>query len=642
MVKYVIIKIQGIGLLINLLNKMKKYKSILFFAFLFSILSLNASAADVEYDWVKSIGGTGIDHGYNITTDVDGNIYATGTFTGTVDFDPGTGVANLTSAGGIDIFVLKLNSSGEYVWAKKVGGTGNDHGGSIVLDGDNNVYVAGYFLSTVDFDPGAGTANLISAGGNDIFVLKLNSSGEYLWAKGMGSTGSDYVASIYIDGDDIYATGGFVGTVDFDPGAGTANLISSGLTDAFILRLNSSGEYVWAKKAGGTGEDYGYSIASYGTDAVYLAGSFSGTADFDPGAGTANLISAGGNDIFVLKLNSSGEYVWAKGMGGTDGDISYGVVMRVDSDGNVYTTGDYSGTADFDPGAGTANLVSTGYSDFFISKLNSSGEYVWVKSIGSDYWYDISLAIDLDSDSNVYASGTFWGTVDFDPGDSSSTLASTESYDTFVLKLNSSGEYVWAKLVGGTGGVVEGYDQGSAVSVDEDDNVYVAGYFEGTGDFDPSEDTVEITSAGAQDIFILKLSPVVVPAPVVETRRHSSGGSSPASMAIFYEEQQQRATDAGQTYVIPTTTAIVTTVTPSIDSDIIRTLKNGMEGDDVKTLQAYLNSHGYPLTTTGPGSLDNETTRFGALTHKAVVKFQIANGLMGDGIVGPLTRALLK
>ena len=144
----------------------------------------------------------------------------------------------------------------------------------------------------------------------------------------------------------------------------------------FVSKLDSAGAFVWAKQLGGTDSDQANSVAVDSSGNVYTTGSFSGTADFDPGAGTTNLTSAGSSDVFVSKLDSTGAFVWAKQFGGTGSDASNSVA--VDSSGNVYTTGSFSGTVDFDPGGGTANLVSTGNGDVFVSKLSSAGAAIFL------------------------------------------------------------------------------------------------------------------------------------------------------------------------------------------------------------------------------------------------------------------------
>ncbi len=387
-----------------------------------------------DYAWAKRMGGTGGDVARSVVVDASGNVYTTGAFNGTVDFDPGAGTANLTSAGVDDVFVSKLDASGNYLWAKRMGGTGSDVARSVVVDASGNVYTTGAFNGTVDFDPGAGTANLTSAGGEDIFVSKLNASGNHLWAKRMGGTTGEAGYGIAVDASgNVYTTGYFLGTADFDPGAGTANLTSAGVDDVFVSKLDASGNYLWAKGMGGTSIDIGYGIAVDASGNVYTTGSFNGTVDFDPGAGTANLTSAGGDDVFVSKLNASGNYLWAKRMGGTSIDIGYGIA--VDASGNVYTTGSFIGTVDFDPGAGTANLTSAGGEDIFVSKLDASGNHLWAKRMGGTS-VDIGYGIAVDAAGNVYTTGYFFFTVDFDPGASTANLISAGIGDIFVSKLS--------------------------------------------------------------------------------------------------------------------------------------------------------------------------------------------------------------
>jgi hypothetical protein len=449
---------------------------------------------------VSVFGGASSDQGNSIAVDSSGNLYTTGYFEGTVDFDPGAGTSNLTSAGGSDVFVSKLDSSGNFVWAKSFGGTSSDIGNSIAVDSSGNVYTTGFFEGTVDFDPGAGTSNLTSAGDSDVFVSKLNSSGNFVWAKGLGGTSSDFGFSIAVDSSgNVYTTGSFAGTADFDPGAGTTTLTSAGNVDVFVSKLNSSGNFVWAKGLGGASFDSGNSIAVDSSGNLYTTGYFEGTVDFDSGAGTNNLTSAGGADVFVSKLDSSGNFVWAKSFGGTSSDI--GQSIAVDSSGNVYTTGYFQGTADFDPGTGTTTLTSAGNVDVFVSKLNSSGNFVWAKGFGGDA-FDYGNSIAVDSSGNLYTTGYFQGTVDFDPGTETSTLTSAGSVDVFVSKLNSSGNFVWAKSFGGTS-----LDLGTSIAVDSTGgNIYTTGTFGGTVDFDPGAGTSNLTSAGSYDVFVLKLT----------------------------------------------------------------------------------------------------------------------------------------
>lgn len=396
---------------------------------------------DGNFLWVKQIGGTGYDYATSLVLDDSGNVYTTGSFVGTVDFDPGSGTANLTSAIA-DIFISKLDSDGNFIWAKQIMGvpSGGGAGTSIVLDDSNNIYLTGVFEDTVDFDPGAGIANLVSAGSGDIFVSKLAPDGAYIWAKRMGGGEiySDVGNSIAVDvSGNVYVTGEFWATADFDPGPGTANLTSAGDEDIFISKLDSNGNYLWAKRMGGTlFGDEGQSIAVDADGDVYTTGRFWGTVDFDPSVGSANLTPAGMWDIFISKLDTDGDFIWAKQMGGANFDIAYSIFL--DDSNNIYTTGFFNDVADFDPGAGTANLTDQGGPDIFISKLDSDGNYLWAKKMGGTD-DDRGHSIYVDAHGSVYTTGFFQSTstADFDPGPGTAYLSSLGYWDIFISKLVS-------------------------------------------------------------------------------------------------------------------------------------------------------------------------------------------------------------
>jgi len=469
---------------------MKKF--ILFTTFLTLIL-YSSLKAQVNLQWAKQLEGTNNEIGTSIAVDASGNVYTIGYFDGTTDFDPDSTISNLTTAGYDDIFVSKLDASGNYVWAKKFGSTGFDDGQSIAVDA-SGVYITGTFTGTVNF----GTGNLTSAGNNDIFVVKLTTTGTTSWAKRIGGTLIDNATSLKLDGSaNVIITGTFAGTVDFDPGAGTANLVSVGSQDIFILKLDASGNYVWAKNIGSMTSDGGWAVAVDGTNNVFVTGSFSGIADFDPS--TTNNISltpVGGKDIFVLKLDASANYVWAKSFGGSNDEEGYSIA--VDGSGNVVTTGFFYGTVDFDPGAGTSNLTSNGY-DIFVSKLNSTGAFVWAKNMGgssADYGYSIAV----DALDNVYTTGYFNLTADFDPGSGTSNLISKGNSDIFLSKLNSSGNFVFVSQFGGTSG-----DRGLSLTANSTNNIFMTGFFSNTVDFDPSSSIVNLISEGVYDVFVLKL-----------------------------------------------------------------------------------------------------------------------------------------
>jgi hypothetical protein len=387
--------------------------------------------------WARSMGGAGSDQGLGIAVDAQGNVYTTGSFTGTADFDPSGGVFGLTSAGGADIFVSKLDAAGNFVWADALGGTGTDQASAIAVDAAGNVYLTGSFEGTADFDPSAGTFNLTSAGGSDVFVTRLDGAGNLVWADALGGPAADQANGIAVDAaGNVYTTGSFQGTADFDPSAaGTFNLTSAGDSDAFVSKLDASGNFVWADALGGAGTDQGNAIALDAQGNVYTTGSFQGTADFDPSAGTFNLTSAGGADAFVSKLNGAGNFIWARSMGGPGTDQGLGIA--VDPQGNVYTTGSFEGTANFNPSAAAFNLTSAGGSDAFVSKLDGTGRFAWARALGGPN-ADQASAVAVDAQGNAYTTGSFTGTADFDPSPAAFNLTSAGGSDIFVSKLQQS------------------------------------------------------------------------------------------------------------------------------------------------------------------------------------------------------------
>jgi len=471
---------------------MKKIQLILIYIFTATITNAQ------NYQWANNIGGNNFSYGYSIALDGAGNCYITGGFMGTADFDPGPGIANLTSAGNDDIFVAKYNSSGVYQWAFKIGGVNSDEGFGIAVDASSNVYITGNFRNTIDFDPGAGTANLTPLG-SDIFVAKYNSAGVYQWAFNIGGAGDEGVNSaIAVDGSgNVYITGCFWFTADFDPGPGTANLTATNL-DIYVAKYNTSGAYQWAFNIGGGGDDYCLAITTDASSNVYCTGYFEGTADFNPGVGVANLTSVGSFDSFVAKYNSSGVYQWAFNIGSNSTD--FGISIALDGSNNVYVTGEFLNTADFDPGPGTANLTSSGSYDVYVAKYNSSGAYQWAFNIASNS-VEYVFGIDIDNSNNIYIIGQFQNLCDFDPGAGIANLPVAGGTDLFIAKYNSAGAYQWAFGIGGTG-----IDRGNAIVVDGTCNFYTTGYFQSTVDFDPSIGTANLTSMASYDIFVAKYS----------------------------------------------------------------------------------------------------------------------------------------
>jgi len=478
-----------------------KTKIITFMLPVLIILTFTASPrlSAQNFLWAKQIGSTTQEIGYDIAVDASGNIYTTGYFSGIADFNPGAGVYNLTSNGDFDIFVSKLDASGNFVWAKQMGSTSYDVGQSIATDSIGNVYVTGYFKGTVDFDPNAGVYNLTSLGGmEDIFICKISAAGNLIWAKQMGGSNPDYAIAIAVDDSgNVYTTGDFWGTADFDPGTGTCNFSSAGLYDMFVSKLDKDGNFVWAKQMGGSSYEAGISLALDHDRNVYIAGHFKETADFDPGTGTYNLTSIGDYDIFVTKLDASGNFLWAKQMGGVGYDE--GNSIAVDGSGNVYLTGNFKETGDFNSGTGEHILVSAGDADVFIGKYNTSGDFLWVNQLGAA-GIDYGTSIAIDNSGNIHTTGAFCGTSDFNPGAGTYNMTSAGGFDLYVTEYDASGNFIYARRMGGTS-----EDLSKSITVDGGGNAYTTGYFNGIADFDPGAAEYNLTSVGSYDLFISKL-----------------------------------------------------------------------------------------------------------------------------------------
>jgi len=282
-------------------------------------IALDASDAARTFGFAAGIGSTADDYGFSVAADAASNVYATGGFQGTVDVDPGAAQTLLASAGSYDGYLVKSAPSGAVLWARSFGGTSSDIAHGVALAADGGVLVTGEFSGTAT----VGTTVLTSAGSADIFLAKWDADGNFLWAQSVGGTGYDRGDALAVGPDgSIAITGWYNGTVDFDPGAGVTNFTSSGGDDIFVCKFNAAGGFLWAQAVGGIGADHGKSVAFGPDGSVSVAGYFSDTVDFDPGAGSVSYTSAGGTDAFVAQFDTAGSLAWANAFGGANSDVA--------------------------------------------------------------------------------------------------------------------------------------------------------------------------------------------------------------------------------------------------------------------------------------------------------------------------------
>jgi hypothetical protein len=349
------------------------------------------------------------------------------------------------SNGTDDAFLSKFDSDGIFQWARTWAGTDQEYGQTVATDSSDGIYVAGRFGGTADFDPGPGIDNHTSSGAIDIFLTKFDSAGNFQWARNWGGSGDSIEIAYGIDTDslnNIYVTGYFCGIGDFDPGPGTDNHETNGQGDAYLTKFDVDGNFLWARTWGGIMYDGGYALIADSSSNIYITGFFDTMADFDPGPGIEEHTAVGWNDAFLSKFDSEGNFQWALTWGGPKWDDSHGMTM--DDAGNICIVGSFGGTADLNPGPGIDNHIPNGFSDVFISKFDTNGNFQWARTWGGNneqmqYFFETAMGAVTDDSNNVFVTGYFLDVSDFDPGPAVDNHASNGNSDVFLVKLLPNG-----------------------------------------------------------------------------------------------------------------------------------------------------------------------------------------------------------
>ena len=390
----------------------------------------------------------------------------------------------------------------------------NDGAGNLLTDGvratavdaAGNTYITGGFSGTVDFDPGPGTALRSSSGSTDIFVAKYNPAGGLVYAVRAGNTANDVGQGIAVDtAGNAYVTGFFIGPVLFGPGGGSATLTAIG-ADPFVWKIDSNGNTSYAKSAAGSAGQFspGAAIAVAPTGHAYVIGEIGDSLTFATTPVSTLTVAAGHRDVFITRLSPTGDFQWAKQYDSSTPSTSQAFGIAADATG-VYTSGDFSGTVDFNPGAGTTALTAVDSADGFLTKLTTTGDLVYARQIGGTDYQTVGRLV-VDGSQAVYATGLFSGTIDLDPG--AGTVSATRPGGTlgqYLLKLDAAGNRVWSQdlgtslTLGGTAGSLFGL---GGIGRDSSGNVYVAGSF--TSNL--SNAPFRYLSLGSQDVFVARYS----------------------------------------------------------------------------------------------------------------------------------------
>ena len=369
-----------------------------------------------NHQWSKRFGDSTFQSGWGVAFDTGGNVLLTGYFYGTITFGPNAPIH--TSSGQADIFVAKLDPNGNLLWSKSFVGLANSSEWcrTITADGNDDVYIGGWFNNTIDFGGGP----LTSTGGSDAYIAKFTSNGTYSGSAHYGSAENQQLYGLATDSaNNLLVTGSFSGTIDF--GSGTNALTSAGGSDLFIAKIGPTGTALWSQGFGDGAQQVGYSVATDPDANVVISGYFLGNVDF--GGGT--LQGAGGTDAVVAKFDGAGNHLWSKALGNSSSQLAQGVAT--DGGGNVIVTGQSTGQIDF----GGGPLGSGTSPEAFLVKLSAGGTHLWSQLFdGSSI--QAGYGVGTDSTGYVYMTGYFGDSINLGGG----PLMSQGGYDAFLAKFS--------------------------------------------------------------------------------------------------------------------------------------------------------------------------------------------------------------
>lgn len=434
-----------------------------------------------EWLWAAGGGSPEDDIVYDIAVDALGNTYVTGTFNGSATF----GTDQLASSGSIDVYVAKLDPSGNWLWAVQGGGVSHDYAYDIAVDAAGNAYITGKFYGTATFGSYLLEATVPDT---DLFVAAVSPSGNWLWAvQAEGDTNSEDAAAITLDGaGDLWILGTFSANVDF----GSYTLTPEEAHNIFIARLDPSGNWLWAMRVANTPYyfDPNMDITMDSGGNAIITGAWSEVATFGSQTLTEPLNDAYKREVFVAKYTSVGACVWVS-RGGDAWEDDYSLAIASDPGGNACVTGYFHNQATF----GTHVLSGYQYC-IFTAKIDSSGNWLWAKGVGGSSAYTRGNGIVADGAGNFYTTGQFKDQANFD---SHHLFAWNVALDLYVAKIDPSGNWLWAVSAGGTG-----EDRGVGIALDTAGNAYVAGTYTADASFGLHQ---VIYHGSYKDLFVAKL-----------------------------------------------------------------------------------------------------------------------------------------
>lgn len=458
---------------------------ILLYVFILVYLNLPSAAQQTHWSWAKI--GYNIDMalGTNVCIDMNDNVYATGSFKNTLNLD----TFSIVSLGDFDAFLIKLNATGECVWAKSIGGIGDDasnfSGISLLsIDSLGNSYLSFPFSDTVKVDG----FTIASEGYTDIAMIKFDKNGNVIWCKSFGTIENDRPKKIILWHDKLYLCGEFsingTESIQLD----TVTLTSKGGGDIFLVKMDTSGVVIWARNEGTPLNENAESIDADKSGNIFLSGNVGSTIYF--AHDTLSNPNFGHLD-FVVKYDSTGDELWAK-PAFHDG-VYYGGDIVTDTNGNVYKTG-YT-TDDNIIKFGSINLNNYYYNKAYLAKYSPNGQLLFAKKISTYTFYDALNSIKLNPiDNTIYLCGRYNYLATF----GADTLHSYGHDDILLLKMNEQGNILWSTHAGGISA-----DGAIGLAVAPNGDLVLTGY---TSSSNCNFGNIQVSAQNGWDIFVARLS----------------------------------------------------------------------------------------------------------------------------------------
>lgn len=448
--------------------------------------SLCVGSSSPYCPWVTLAGGSSDEEGRGVAVDSQGDVWVVGDYVGTAEF----GQTSLTARGMKDLFLTRLGPTGAFIWSVSAGSISNDSGKSVALDEKGNAYICGSLDIWADENAMFGTLkNSSSVGGTHAYVAKVDAKGNFLWVTLIGAQndstlkggGAVCTGVVLNSAGQIFIVGYFGKTVAFGSGKQGTFTAPGAQPDAFVAKLDSSGQFEWVTQAGGTDFDCMDRIALHADGDVLVVGTFQGSAWF----GTQNHASMGGIDLFMSRLDGEGKFRWTLVAAGVKDDWGFGAAT--DSQGNSFIAGSFTSQIT----VGTESISSNSIVGSIVAKADKQGHWVWAKQIGGVDSHVKTIGLTRDSTGNLWVTGYFYGTLTV----GSSALTSAGDADIFVANLDSAGVALWGKSAGGLL-----WDNGQALALDASGGPYVTGTIKSPATFNGVSKTLSLGS----DVFVWK------------------------------------------------------------------------------------------------------------------------------------------